>query len=98
WSLFAVKGPIIAPTRNRILVPIDTEQLPHIQVWKNKPSLTPQYQSDESSCHLLAEGQSVNTGQLKLSKEGHHVVLRDLYAVKLGELGELFLLLGRALG
>jgi hypothetical protein len=46
----------------------------------------------------FATEQSVNTGQLKLSKEGHHVVLKDLYAVKLRELGELFLVLGRALG
>ena len=98
WSLFAVTGPIIAPRRNRILIPIDTEQVPHIQVWKNKRSSTTQYDSDEPSCHLLAEGQSANTGQLKLSKEGHHVALKDLYAVKLRELGELFLVLGRALG
>jgi hypothetical protein len=98
WSLFAVQGLILAPKRNRILVPIDTEQVPHIQVWKNKPPSTTQYYSDEPSCQLLAEGQSANTRQLKLSKEGDHVVLKDLYAVKLRELGELFLVLGRALG
>jgi hypothetical protein len=98
WSLFAVKGPIIAPRRGRILIPIDTEHVPHIQVWKGKPPSTTEYYSDEPSCHLLAEGQSANTAQLKLSKEGPHVVLKDLYAVKLWELGELLLILGRALG
>lgn len=97
WALFDTTAQPRVRNGAQAVIPIQFAAIPPIEVWRRKD--VPEHAVLRQPGHaVIARGYDVRSKQLRFAKSKHEVILADLYEIRLSDLAELILCLGRSLG